>query len=267
MILTNLHMVDIPYARKVSCARESKVIEVTHTLLHLSLAHMDELDSRACICASFCKVLCSPHNCLPAHHSGHHSSLRSPPDAIYCPFAMGGCKLVVGDGEVDVLLAKGNRQHGDAIEEESLLEMLCSTVREEMKVVHCWILDHQQLQYLDDGDHGHVLVVVHVVSDHHERVRFSFDPGAGCEQGDLKMPPMSTLHFVLLLNFSVFREVKLEEQMVVLGADSESVELHLLVLFDEHVHLEGLQLGVELLDDFKQGNLPFLTFRNLSLSS
>ena len=28
MILTNLHMVDIPYARKVSCARESKVIEV-----------------------------------------------------------------------------------------------------------------------------------------------------------------------------------------------------------------------------------------------
>ena len=29
MILTNLHMVDIPYARKVSCARESKVIEVT----------------------------------------------------------------------------------------------------------------------------------------------------------------------------------------------------------------------------------------------
>ena len=34
--------------------------------------------------------------------------------------------------------------------------------------------------------------------------------------------------------------------MVVLGADSESVELHLLVLFDEHVHLEGLQLGVEL---------------------
>ena len=53
MILTNLHMVDIPYARKVSCARESKVIEVTHTLLHLSLAHMDELDSRACICASF----------------------------------------------------------------------------------------------------------------------------------------------------------------------------------------------------------------------
>ena len=66
MILTNLHMVDIPYARKVSCARESKVIEVTHTLLHLSLAHMDELDSRACICASFCKVLCSPHNCLPA---------------------------------------------------------------------------------------------------------------------------------------------------------------------------------------------------------
>ena len=78
MILTNLHMVDIPYARKVSCARESKVIEVTHTLLHLSLAHMDELDSRACICASFCKVLCSPHNCLPAHHSGHHSSLRSP---------------------------------------------------------------------------------------------------------------------------------------------------------------------------------------------
>ena len=43
MILTNLHMVDIPYARKVSCARESKVIEVTHTLLHLSLAHMDEL--------------------------------------------------------------------------------------------------------------------------------------------------------------------------------------------------------------------------------
>ena len=70
MILTNLHMVDIPYARKVSCARESKVIEVTHTLLHLSLAHMDELDSRACICASFCKVLCSPHNCLPAHHSG-----------------------------------------------------------------------------------------------------------------------------------------------------------------------------------------------------
>ena len=54
MILTNLHMVDIPYARMVSCARESKVIEVTHTLLHLSLAHMDELDSRACICASFC---------------------------------------------------------------------------------------------------------------------------------------------------------------------------------------------------------------------
>ena len=52
MILTNLHMVDIPYARKVSCARESKVIEVTHTLLHLSLAHMDELDSRACVCAS-----------------------------------------------------------------------------------------------------------------------------------------------------------------------------------------------------------------------
>ena len=149
MILTNLHMVDIPYARKVSCARESKVIEVTHTLLHLSLAHMDELDSRACICASFCKVLCSPHNCLPAHHSGHHSSLRSPPDAIYCPFAMGGCKLVVGD--VDVLLAEGKRQHGDAIEEESLLEMLCSTVREEMKVVQCWILDHQQLQYLDDG--------------------------------------------------------------------------------------------------------------------
>ena len=27
MILTNLHMVDIPYARKVSCARESKVIK------------------------------------------------------------------------------------------------------------------------------------------------------------------------------------------------------------------------------------------------
>ena len=73
MILTNLHMVDIPYARKVSCARESKVIEVTHTLLHLSLAHMDELDSRACICASFCKVLCSPHNCLPAHHFGPSS--------------------------------------------------------------------------------------------------------------------------------------------------------------------------------------------------
>ena len=48
--------------------------------------------------------------------------------------------------------------------------------------------------------------------------------------------------------------------MVVLGADSESVELHLLVLFDEHVHLEGLQLGVELLDDFKQGNLPFFNF-------
>ena len=46
---------------------------------------------------------------------------------------MGGCKLVVGD--VDVLLAEGNRRHGDAIEEESLLEMLCSTVREEMKVV------------------------------------------------------------------------------------------------------------------------------------
>ena len=46
---------------------------------------------------------------------------------------MGGCKLVVGD--VDVLLAEGKRQHGDAIEEESLLEMLCSTVREEMKVV------------------------------------------------------------------------------------------------------------------------------------
>ena len=54
MILTNLHMVDIPYARKVSGARESKVIELSHTLLHLSLAHMDELDSRACICASFC---------------------------------------------------------------------------------------------------------------------------------------------------------------------------------------------------------------------
>ena len=33
MILTNLNMVDIPYARKVSCARESKVIEVTHGIL------------------------------------------------------------------------------------------------------------------------------------------------------------------------------------------------------------------------------------------
>ena len=79
MILTNLHMVDIPYARKVSCARESKVIEVTHTLLHLSLAHMDELDSRACVCASFCKVLCSPHNCLPAHHFGPSSKPSAAP--------------------------------------------------------------------------------------------------------------------------------------------------------------------------------------------
>ena len=79
MILTNLHMVDIPYARKVSCARESKVIEVTHTLLHLSLSHMDELDSRACICTSFCKVLCSPHNCLPAHHFGNSSKPSAAP--------------------------------------------------------------------------------------------------------------------------------------------------------------------------------------------
>ena len=77
----------------------------------------------------------------------------SPPDAINCPFPMGGCELVVGDGEVDVLLVKGNRQHGDAIQEESLLEMLSSAVREEMEVVQSWILDHGLLQDLEDGDH------------------------------------------------------------------------------------------------------------------
>ena len=57
MILTNLHMVDIPYAREVSGTRESKVIKLSHTLLHLSLGHMDELDTRACCCASHRKVL------------------------------------------------------------------------------------------------------------------------------------------------------------------------------------------------------------------
>ena len=97
-------MVDIPYAREVSGARESKVIKLSHTLLHLS-----------------------------------HATLQSPPDAINCPFPMAGCELVVGDGEVDVLLVKGNRQHGDAIQEESLLEMLSSAVREEMEVVQSWI--------------------------------------------------------------------------------------------------------------------------------
>ena len=96
----------------------------------------------------------SPHNCLSAHDFGHHASLQSPPpDAINCPFPMGGCELVVGDGEVDVLLVKGNRQHGDAIQEESLLEMLSSAVREEMEVVQSWILDHELLQDLEDGDH------------------------------------------------------------------------------------------------------------------
>ena len=153
MILTNLHMVDIPYAREVSGARESKVIELSHTLLHLSLGHMDELDTRACCCASHCKALCSSHNCLPAHDFGHHASFRSPPDAIHSPFPMGGCELVLGDGEVDVLLVKGNRQHGDAIQEESLLEMLSSAVREEMEIVQSWIFDHELLQDLEDGDH------------------------------------------------------------------------------------------------------------------
>ena len=61
--------------------------------------------------------------------------------------------MVVGDGEVDVLLVKGNWQHGDTIEEESLLEMLSSAVREEMEVVQSWILDHELLQDLEDGDH------------------------------------------------------------------------------------------------------------------
>ena len=97
----------------------------------------------------------SPHNCLPAHDFGHHASLQSPlpPDAINSPFPMGGCELVVGDGEVDVLLVKGNWQHGDTIEEESLLEMLSSAVREEMEVVQSWIFDHELLQDLEDGDH------------------------------------------------------------------------------------------------------------------
>ena len=66
MILTNLHMVDIPYARKVSCARESKVIEVTHTLLHLSLAHMDELD--------FCSLMLSMHFLIFSRFLAHQVS-------------------------------------------------------------------------------------------------------------------------------------------------------------------------------------------------
>ena len=44
-----------------------------------SLAHMDEVDIRACICASHCKVLCSPHNCLPAHHFGNSSKPSAAP--------------------------------------------------------------------------------------------------------------------------------------------------------------------------------------------
>ena len=94
---------------------------------------------------------------------------------------------------------------------------------------------------------------MHVVSDHHKRAGLPLNPSAGCEQGHLQMPPVGCLNFVLFLNFSILREVKLEEKIGVNVAGSEPVELHLLMLLDQYMHLERLELFVELEDHIHTG--------------
>ena len=56
-----------------------------------------------------------------------------------------------------------------------------------MERVHRWVFDDQLLEDLDGGNHGHVLVVMHVVSDHHKRAGLPLNPSTGCEQGHLQV--------------------------------------------------------------------------------
>ena len=74
----------------------------------------------------------------------------------------------------------------------------------------------------------------------------TFDPCAGSEEGNLEVPPMRGLDFILLLDFGVLTEVKLEEAVGGKVNCSEIVELLLLVSLHQHVHLEALQVLTEL---------------------
>ena len=130
-------MVDIPYPREMSGPREGKVIQVCHVVLHLRLADMDEPYSRACSCTSLSKVFCCLDNCLSTPDLCHYPPLGTSSNAVNSSFSVGGGGKVVGD--LQLLHPQDDRQHGDTIEEEALLEMLGGAVGEKVESVHSWV--------------------------------------------------------------------------------------------------------------------------------
>ena len=102
--------------------------------------------------------------------------------------------------------------------------------------------------------------MVHVVRDDHKRACLAFDPGAGSEEGNLEMPPMRRLYFILLLDFGVLTKVKLEEAVGVQVYGAKTVELQLLMPLHQYVHLEALQVLSKLDHDVIQPDLTQFCF-------
>ena len=109
--------------------------------------------------------------------------------------------------------------------------------------------------------------MVHVVRDDHKRACLAFDPGAGSEEGNLEMPPMRRLYFILLLDFGVLTKVKLEEAVGVQVYGAKTVELQLLMPLHQYVHLEALQVLSKLTTMSYSLTWRSSAFLSLSLSS